>query len=237
MTGAPHPDVQDMGERAPVPVAVVDDHPLYLSAVVAAFDGVPDLRVALQCRSWEELDRHLAADPRVVEVVLLDLSLPGRMGAEAVAAVHARGPRVLVLSGTAPRAQLVDVLAAGAVGYLTKTARADEIVTAARSVAGGEGYIAPDVATMLSDAVRSRRPSDVGITVREQEVLRLVAQGMTDRMIAQHLTISTATVRSHLDRIRTKTGSRRRADLTRLAVEAGIATDDSQPAVRIRSPR
>lgn len=229
------PGVADRAHRArpgttgAVRIAVVDDHPLYLSAVVAAFEGAPEIQVVLQCHSWEELDSHLAVDPSVVDVVLLDLTLPGRGGADAVAAVTERGPAVLVLSGTAPRTQIVEVLAAGALGYLTKTARAEDIITATRTVARGEGYLARDVAGLLGEAMRVRRHPGVEITAREREVLALVARGMTDRMIAQHLTISLATVRSHLDRIRTKTGSRRRADLTRLAVEAGLGPGPAAP--------
>lgn len=211
---------------APVPIAVVDDHPLFRSAVVAAFEGVSDMTVALECGSVEELEARLDSAPGAAEVVLLDLSLPGRSGAEAVRAVARRVPAVLVLSGSALRTQLVDVFAGGARGYLVKTARAEEIVQATRTVAAGNGYLAPEVASMLTVAMRTRGPQLADITAREREVLVLLAAGMTDRMIAEELTISLATVRSHLDRIRGKTGSRRRAELTRLAVQAGLADPD-----------
>lgn len=210
----------------PIPVGVVDDHPLFRSAVVAAFEGVPDLTVALECGSVEELEARLDSAPDAVRVVLLDLSLPGLSGADAVRAVSRRGPAVLVLSGSALRTQLMDVLAGGARGYLVKTARAEEIVQAVRTVAAGNGYLAPEVASMFAVAIRTREPQLNDITAREREVLALLAAGMTDRMIGEELTISLATVRSHLDRIRSKTGSRRRAELTRLAVRAGLADPD-----------
>ena len=205
-----------------VPLAIVDDHPLYLSAVVAAFDGAEDIRIVHQCRSFEELDERLAADPDSVRVVLLDLSLPGRGGADAVAMAVSRGLSVLVLSGTAPPAQLADVFAAGALGYLTKTAKGDQIVAATRTVARGESYLAPELAPLLGEALRTRRNTPTDITAREREVLALLAAGLTDRLIAQRLTISVTTVRSHLERIRAKTGSHRRADLTRLAMREGF---------------
>lgn len=210
-------------DGTPVPIAVVDDHPLFRSAVVAAFAGVADMTVALECGSVEEFEARLSATPGAARVVLLDLSLPGCSGAEAVRAVGRLGPAVLVLSGSAVQTQLVEVFASGALGYLVKTARAEEIVQATRSVAGGNGYLAPEVASLLTAAMRTRGPQLADITAREREVLALLATGMTDRMIAAELTISLATVRSHLDRIRGKTGSRRRADLTRLAVQGGLA--------------
>ena len=214
------------GDGRPVRVAVVDDHPLFRSAVVAAFEGVPDITVVLECGSVEELEARLDASPDAVEVVLLDLSLPGCSGAEAVRAVARLGPSVLVLSGSALRTQLMEVLSSGARGYLVKTARAEEIVQATRMVAARNGYLSPEVASMLSTAMRSPQPQLADITAREREVLVLLAAGMTDRMIAEELTISLATVRSHLDRIRGKTGSRRRAELTRLAVQVGLADPD-----------
>jgi DNA-binding NarL/FixJ family response regulator len=209
----------------PVPVAVVDDHPLFRSAVVGAFEGEPDVTVVLECGSVEELEARLDTVPVRPTVVLLDLSLPGRSGADAVRAVAARGPAVLVLSGSAVRNQLVGVLSSGARGYLVKTARAEEIVHATRTVAAGHGYLAPEVASLLTVAMQDRAGQLWDITAREREVLLLVATGLTDRMIAERLTISLATVRSHLDRIRSKTGSRRRADLTRIAVQAGLTAD------------
>jgi DNA-binding NarL/FixJ family response regulator len=210
-----------------VPIAVVDDHPLYRSAVVAAFEGVEDIAVVLECDSVEELEERLDTGSHDARVVLLDLSLPGRSGAEAVRAVMSRGLSVLVLTGATARAQLVDVLDGGALGYLTKAARSEEIIHATRTVAAGHGYMAQSVASMLRETMRNLGPDLGDITAREREVLRLLASGKTDRMIAEELTISPATVRSHLDRIRSKTGRRRRADLTRLAVQAGLADQGS----------
>jgi DNA-binding NarL/FixJ family response regulator len=212
---------------APLAVAVVDDHPLYRSAVTSALAGLPDLTVTLECGSVEEMEAELDARPAAVSVVLLDLQLPGRSGADAVALLTRRGLDVLVLSASTSD-EIVDIVAAGARGYLTKAAEADEIRTAVRAVGNGGGYLAPDVASDLSRAVR-RQSTLPMITPREREVLELVAAGLTDRMIAERLTISVPTVRSHLDRIRAKTGSRRRADLTLLAVNEGFV---SRPAKR-----
>jgi DNA-binding NarL/FixJ family response regulator len=206
----------------PLTVAVVDDHPLYRSAVTSALTGLPDLTVALECGSVEELEAELDARPGAVRVVLLDLRLPGRSGADAVTLLTRRGLDVLVLSASTSD-EIVDIVAAGARGYLTKAAEADEIRAAVRAVGHGGGYLAPDVAADLSRAVR-RQSTLPMITPREREVLELVAAGLTDRMIAERLTISVPTVRSHLDRIRAKTGSRRRADLTLLAVNEGFVS-------------
>lgn len=201
-------------------VAVVEDHPMYRRAVVAALGGAPDLEVVLSCASIEEFEAGIGAT--AVEVVVLDLRLPGVDGAEGVRRIVDRGLGVLVLSATAPGDDVVAVLAAGARGYLTKAADADEIVQAVRAVGRGESYVAPAATTHLLTALRGGTPGRPNLSAREREVLALVAAGRTDQAIASELVIGLTTVRSHLDNIRDKTGRRRRAELTRLAYEEGL---------------
>ena len=212
-------------------VAVVEDHPVFRHGLAEAVGQDPEMEVSVSAASIEQYE-PLAQPPP--DVVLLDLHLPGRQGADGVSHVAGLGSAVLVVSAAATRSDVVDAIAAGARGYLSKHAEATEILTAVRVVADGGTYVSPTLASYLLDAARTAAPAGLELTAREREVLGLLAAGERDQDIADTLFISVRTVRSHLDRIRDKTGRRRRSELTRLAVERGIAMPE-QPA-RLRSP-
>jgi DNA-binding NarL/FixJ family response regulator len=186
-----------------IAVAVVEDHPVFRKGLVQVIEAAPDLQLTVASRSVEELD---AGGGALAQVVLLDLHLPGLRGAPAVAHLCARGHTVLVVSASEAPADVVD---------LTKQTDEAEIVGAIRAVAEGRTYVSATLASYLLQA-------PIHITEREREILELVAGGETDQDIAELLQLSVRTVHSHLDRIRNKTGSRRRADLTRFALERGI---------------
>jgi DNA-binding NarL/FixJ family response regulator len=183
------------------------------------------LRLVASAGSVEELDRKGRTD---AQVVVLDLGLPGMGGAEAVRHLCDAGARVLVVSAAAARRDVLDAITGGAAGYLTKSAEPVEIVQAVELVAAGETYVSPTLASFLLQAAEeTRSESALTLTKREREVLALVASGERDAEIAKQLCIAITTVHSHLDRIRDKTGRRRRADLTRLALEKDIRPPDS----------
>lgn len=195
-------------------VAVVEDHPLYRQGLTQIVEGVNGLTIIAAVGTLEEME---AIGYEGVHVVLLDLHLPDGVGAEAVSRVKSSGAIVLVVSASDDRKSVVDAVAAGARGYLPKSSTPDEISFAIAAVATGGTYVSPVLAAYL---LRDERegPPDHRLTDREREILSLVAEGETDAEIAEHLFISVRTVHSHLDRIRDKTGQRRRADLTRLAL-------------------
>jgi DNA-binding NarL/FixJ family response regulator len=207
-----------------VTVAVVEDHPLYREALVEAVSSAPGLHVSAAVGSIAELlDAEQGAGSRLADVVVLDLRLPGLHGPAGVRQLAAAGRVVLVVSAAARSATVAEAMTSGARGYLTKDADAEDIVSAVRTLAAG-GRIDPPV--------REGDAGDVGpanLTPRELQVLALVAAGRTDQGIAAELVISVRTVQSHLDRIREKTGRRRRSELTRLAVEAGTVDDSALP--------
>jgi DNA-binding NarL/FixJ family response regulator len=122
--------------------------------------------------------------------------------------------------------EVLGAIGAGAKGYLTKDTDGAEIIRAVREVAAGNSYVTPTLASFLLNASlgRSAGPKLV-LSAREREVLSLVAAGEKDQDIAELLHISVRTVRSHLDRIRDKTGLRNRAQLTRYAIEQGIVRE------------
>jgi DNA-binding NarL/FixJ family response regulator len=194
--------------------AIVEDHPVFRKGLMQVVEAAPGLELAGVARSIDEFATLRLGD-RVI--VLLDLQLPGSrlQGPDAVAYLVADGHRVLVVSASEQPVDVVQAIGAGARGYLSKQAEETEILGAIQAVAQGRTYVSATLAGYLLQA-------PLPITARERGILELVAGGETDQDIAEQLTISVRTVHSHLDRIRDKTGSRRRADLTRFAIERGI---------------
>ena len=196
-------------------VAIVEDHPLYRQGLIQVVEAVEGLTVVAAVGTLKEIEM---IGLEGVEVVLLDLHLPDGIGAGAVSRVKGLGATIIVISASDDRESVVDAIGAGARGYLPKSSAPDEISFAIGSVASGGTYVSPVLAAYLLRAEREGH-AEHPLTAREREVLSLVAQGETDAEIAEQLHISARTVHSHLDRIRDKTGKRRRADLTRLALE------------------
>ena len=202
-------------------VAVVDDHPVFRQGIAHAIDSDASFELVAAVAAVEELTFETPLD-----VVVLDLGLPGLSGAEAVSHVCRHGAKVLVVSADGERRQVVDAMGAGAAGYLTKTAEPREITEATRIVSAGGTYVSPTLASYLIATSREQEANGAfRLTAREKEILALVAAGERDTDIAEELFISVRTVRSHLDRIRDKTGYRRRPDLTRLAIKEGLVDE------------
>ncbi|GHH88609.1 response regulator transcription factor [Streptomyces capitiformicae] len=196
-------------------IAVIGDCPLFRHGVSQLIGTAPDLHLVAAAASIEAADGSL----RGAEVVLMDLQQSAPRLAAAVAKLRRQGHAVIVVSSS-PRVDAVQVIREGASGYLSRQAEGEEVLTAIRAVGSGRSYVCAPAGQLLGPSPR--------FTDREQEILRLVADGATDHEIAARLRISKHTVQSHLDRIGEKTGSRRRSDLTRLAVESGL-TDAEQP--------
>ena len=196
-----------------------DDHPVVRAGMRALLEAEPDLQVAGEASSAEEAVR-LAATPGI-DLVLMDLQFPGRLqGVEATRRIRstAGAPKVLVLTNYDTDADILGAIEAGASGYLLKDAPPGELVAAIRAAAAGESALAPAVASRL-DA--SQRSPDQRLTVRESEVLALVAAGSTNREIGQALFLSEATVKSHLVHIFTKLGVGSRTAAVAKARELG----------------
>jgi DNA-binding NarL/FixJ family response regulator len=202
---------------APLRVLLVDDHALVRSAIRQALDA-PDIEVVGEVRNAEEA-LELAPQLRP-DVLLLDIDLPGMSGIEAARELAPRLPetRVVMLTVSTDRRDLLEAMRHGAAGYLTKDLTGDALLRAVRGLRRGDLAMSRQhAAHVVEDLQRGGRGSvgdEMGglLSSREQEVLRLLAEGLTDREIAGALAISPRTVESHVSAILRKLGVRNRAE-------------------------
>lgn len=202
-------------------VLVVDDHPIVREGLVAVLEDAPDLEVVGAVGSAEDA-LGLAARVKP-DVILLDLELPGMDGTAAIPrlAVTAPGARVIAFTAYDTEERVLSTLEAGAKGYLLKGAPADEIVRAIRAVHRGEAPLATRIAARVVAAAGSRRRGGT-LSMREREVLRLVAAGRSSKQIARSLSITERTVKFHIASILNKLGAENRAQAVALAAQRGL---------------
>jgi DNA-binding NarL/FixJ family response regulator len=201
-----------------ITVLVVDDQALLREGLVALLGLVDDVRVVGVAADGAEAVR-VATEQRP-DVVLMDLRMPGLSGVDATARIRAELPatRVVVLTTYAEDADILAALGAGALGYLTKDAGRVQIEQAIRAAAAGQAVLDPRVQRkLLAAAASGRAPLPDGLTRRESEVLRLIAQGLSNREIGRRLVVSDATVKTHINRVFAKTGARNRDEAVRYA--------------------
>jgi DNA-binding NarL/FixJ family response regulator len=209
-------------------VMVIDDHPMWRDAVARDLADAGFEVVATAGDGAEALRRAPAARP---EVALVDLQLPAVSGIEVTRALAAAEPptRVLVLSASGERQDVLDAIKAGATGYLVKSASRDDLVDAVRRTAAGDPVFTPGLAGLVLGEYRRlagnpERP-DVEtprLSERETEVLRLVAKGLSYKQIADRLVLSHRTVQNHVQRTLNKLQLHSRVELVRYAIEQGI---------------
>jgi DNA-binding NarL/FixJ family response regulator len=161
------------------------------------------------------------------DVILMDLRMPRVDGVEATRRLRGSGVKVVVLTTYADDRSVLEALRAGAVGYLTKDASAEEIQQALERVTSGQVALDPEVQRLLVGAVADgTRPAGQladGLTPREAEVLSLIAEGLSNTEIAARLVVSEATVKSHINHLLPKIGARDRAQAVSYAYRTGLA--------------
>lgn len=211
---------------SPVRVVVADDQAAVREGLVALLDLLPGIEVVAEA---DDGPSALAAVARHrPDVVLLDLRMPGLDGVQTTARISAEHPgtAVVILTGYADDASVLDALAAGARGYLTKNAGRAAIGQAVTAAAAGLAALEPAVQTRVVNAARigyvPAEPPD-GLTAREAEILALIGAGLGNRAIADRLHIEPTTVKSHINRIFAKTGVADRAAATAYARHHGLS--------------
>lgn len=186
-------------------VLVADDHAVVRSGLGQLLATAPDLELAGEARDGEEA--VATAEAARPDVILMDISMPNLDGVEATRKIIARDPeaRIVMLTSMADNRKILDALEAGASGYLLKHAGPDELLNSIRAAAAGDAPLDPKAARALLDS--RRNPSaEKTLSAREQEVLRLVTQGLANKQIARRLAISERTVKAHLTNVFSRIG-------------------------------
>jgi len=220
-----------------VTVVVADDQSAVREGLVLLLGTLPGIAVIGEAEDGEAAVEAVAA--KNPQVVLMDLNMPRCDGVEATRRVRASQPQtqVVVLTTYSDDESIIGALQAGALGYLTKDATRAEIGRAVLAAAAGQAVLDPAVQQrLLSAAARAPAaapagpaPADDDLTPREAEVLRLIAAGRSNREIARALFVSEATVKTHVNRIFAKTGSRDRGQAVHYAYQHGYAGPREPP--------
>jgi DNA-binding NarL/FixJ family response regulator len=216
---------------SPIPlrarVLLADDHAVVRRGLRLVLDAEPDLDVVAEAGDGAEtVVRALEGD---IDLVIVDISMPRMTGLQAAAQLHARRPdlRILILSMHENERYLYEALKAGASGYVLKTVADRDLVAACRAAMRGEPFLYPGAMTPLIRDYLHRARSDQPLredplTAREQEVVKLIAEGYSSKQIARTLVISEKTVERHRANILEKLGMRDRVELTRYAIRRGL---------------
>ena len=204
-------------ERSPIRVMTVDDHQLLREGIAAVLDKQDDMTLVGEAASGEEAVeafRRLRPD-----VTLMDLRMEGMSGTEAITLIRAEFPnaRIIVLTTYAGDAQAAAALKAGASGYLLKNLLRKELIDTIRVVHSGRRRVPAEIATEIAEHV-----ADDLLTEREMEVLRGVASGKSNKLIAVELAISEGTVKTHMKSILPKLNANDRTQAVIIALKRGI---------------
>jgi DNA-binding NarL/FixJ family response regulator len=198
-------------------VIAVDDHPLLREGIAAVMQGEEDIELVAEGKSGREaIDLFRIHRP---DVTLMDLQMPDMNGIDAMTAIRSDFPnaRFIVLTTYQGDVQALRALKAGAAGYLLKNMLRKELLDTIRAVHAGRRRIPPEIAAELADHV-----TDDALTDREVEVLRRVATGHSNKIIAAQLIVSEATVKGHMKSILSKLGANDRTHAVTIAMKRGF---------------
>jgi NarL family two-component system response regulator LiaR len=219
----------DAAADAPIRVLIADDHAIVrmgLRALIATEPGLEVVGEAVDGTDAVRKARSLRPD-----VIVLDLVMPRKDGIQAAAEITQEDPgaRILVLTSFVEEEKLVPAFKAGAAGYLLKDSAPQDLLRAIRDVAHGAASLPPQIAHTLIRELRrpADRPAAVPLTQREGQVLRLVAQGLSNDEIAATMHLSERTVRTHISNILAKLHLANRTQLALYALHAGLARSDA----------
>jgi DNA-binding NarL/FixJ family response regulator len=212
-----------MSEDMKIKVLVVDDHQMFAQAMVMHLESENDIEVVGIATSGEQGEK--VAHENHPDVVLMDYELPDIDGARAAEAIKRDHPetKIIMLTGFAEDDILVAAIEAGCSGYVTKHNAVEEVVSAVRAAAAGEALISPSMlARLLPKLRRGYQGLGSDVTPRELEVLRMLAEGLSNRAIAEKMSISLHTVRNYVQSLLTKLQAHSKLEAVATAVKEGL---------------
>jgi len=198
-------------------ILTVDDHPLLRKGIAALVNAEPDMKLVAEASNGQEaIESFRVHRP---DVTLMDIQMPSVNGLEAIGHIQGEFPdaRIVVLTTYTGDAQVLRALKAGARGYVLKGHVHRELLETIRAVHAGQKRIPPEIATALAE-----HAADDELTSREIDVLRLIAAGNSNKLIADQLSIGEATVKSHVTNILSKLGANDRAHAVTIGLKRGI---------------
>lgn len=198
-------------------ILTVDDHPVLREGIAAVLAGETDMVLVAEAGNGREaIEQFRTHRP---DITLMDLQMPLMSGSEAIAAIRKEFPdaRIIVLTTYSGDAQVDRAFKAGAYGYLLKSMVRKELIETIRTVHGGRKRIPPEIAVELAE-----HHADDALTKREIDVLRQVAAGSANKIVADHLEISEETVKAHMRNILSKLGANDRTHAVAIALKRGI---------------
>jgi DNA-binding NarL/FixJ family response regulator len=208
---------EGMNTSRQIRILAVDDHPVLREGIAAIVAAEPDMTVVAEAGNGiEAIDLYRVHRP---DITLMDLQMPIMSGTDAIAAIRVDFPnaRIIVLSTYSGDAQAIRALNAGASGYLLKSMVRKELTETIRIVHAGRKRIPPEVAIKMAE-----HHGDDALTERETEILREVAAGNANKMIADNFSISEQTVKTHMRSILSKLGANDRTHAVTIALQRGI---------------
>jgi len=206
-----------MSSQGSIRILTVDDHPILREGIAAILAAVPDFELVAEANNGREaVDQFRTHRP---DVTLMDLQMPQMNGIEAIRAIRKEFPdaRIIVLTTYSGDAQAVRAFEAGAFGYLLKNMLRKELIETIRTVHGGKKRIPPEIAVEMAE-----HHTDDLLTERETEVLRQVAAGNANKVIADRLKISEETVKAHMKNILSKLSANDRTHAVTIALKRGM---------------
>lgn len=206
-------------------ILVVDDHPMVRKGLAAMIGAEDDFELAGEASDGEEAVRRAAA--AAPDVVLMDLVMPRMDGITAIAALRAKLPeaRFIVLTSFVEPPEVQRAMAAGASGYLSKTASSQELVTVIRAAVSGRRVLSPEATEALITASQ-KRPLGEDLTQREREILALMTDGLSNQQVAARLSITVATVKFHVTNILGKLHVDNRTEAVLVALKNKLVRQD-----------
>ncbi|MBC7193403.1 two-component system response regulator NarL [Marinobacter sp.] len=213
---------------SPATILLIDDHPLLRQGIRQLIDLEDDMTVVGEASNARDgIERARAMEP---DLILMDLNMPEMSGIEALKALREESisSRIIMFTVSDHEEDVVDALRAGADGYLLKDMEPEDMITRLHQAAVGKMVISDRLTTLLAEALRSSkskatsRPDFDSLTPREKDILRLIAEGLSNKMIGRKLDISDGTVKVHVKHLLKKLNLRSRVEVAVWAVEEGL---------------